>query len=121
MSGEGFEPSKHIASDLESLPFDQTRETWLKNIRDGIRTHNPQIRSLVRYPVAPHGLGSAGIWTRIVRFKVWNANHYITKPKNISLVWLEHTTNGFTVHCSANWATVRKIVLAGFEPATLSS
>ena len=24
MSGEGFEPSKHIASDLESLPFDRS-------------------------------------------------------------------------------------------------
>ena len=81
MSGEGFEPSKHIASDLESLPFDQTRETWQKITHGGIRTRNPQIRSLMRYPVAPHGQkGSAGTWTRIVRFKVWNANHYITKP-----------------------------------------
>ena len=25
---EGFEPSKHVASDLKSLPFDQTREPW---------------------------------------------------------------------------------------------
>ena len=24
MSDEGFEPSKHIASDLESLPFDRS-------------------------------------------------------------------------------------------------
>ena len=24
-------------------------------IHDGIRTRNPQIRSLVRYPIAPHG------------------------------------------------------------------
>ena len=78
------------------------------NTSCGIRTRNPQIRSLVRYPVALHGQGSAGIWTRIVRFKVWNANHYITKPKNISMGWLEHPTNGFTVHCSTNWAIARQ-------------
>ena len=28
MVAEGFEPTKHIASDLKSLPFDQTREYY---------------------------------------------------------------------------------------------
>ena len=28
MSSVGFEPTKHNASDLKSLPFDQTRVTW---------------------------------------------------------------------------------------------
>ena len=49
---EGFEPSKRDASDLKSLPFDQTRERY--HITPcGNRTHNPQIRSLMRYPIAP--------------------------------------------------------------------
>ena len=29
MVAEGFEPSKRDASDLKSLPFDQTRERYL--------------------------------------------------------------------------------------------
>ena len=49
----GFEPTKHNAVDLESTPFD--RSGICANIHDGIRTSNPQIRSLVRYPIAPHG------------------------------------------------------------------
>ena len=81
------------------------------NIHDGTRTRNPQIRSLVRYPITLHGQiltrvnrtpdkwiyspllyqlsysekkkGSAGTWTRVVRFKVWSANHYTTEPDNI--------------------------------------
>ena len=55
MVAEGFEPSKRDASDLKSLPFDQTRERY-QCIHDGDRTRNLQIRSLTRYPVAPHGL-----------------------------------------------------------------
>ena len=53
---EGFEPTKHIALDLESNPFD--RSGILPGIHDGIRTRNLQIRSLTRYPVAPHGQNS---------------------------------------------------------------
>ena len=30
MSSGGFEPPKHIACDLKSHPFDQTRVTWLE-------------------------------------------------------------------------------------------
>ena len=50
----GFEPTKHDALDLKSSPVDQT---WVRYqyIHDGIRTRNLQIRSLTRYPVAPHG------------------------------------------------------------------
>ena len=54
MVAVGFDPTKRIANDLESLPFDQTRAPYLC-IHDGIRTRNLQIRSLTRYPVAPHG------------------------------------------------------------------
>ena len=36
MSDEGFEPSKHIACELESHPFDQTRETWQKISMTGL-------------------------------------------------------------------------------------
>ena len=50
----GFEPTKHIASDLKSLPFD--RSGTLPSIHDGIWTRNLQIRSLTRYPIALHGL-----------------------------------------------------------------
>ena len=58
----GFEPTKHDAIELESIPFDQLGNLCLNYIHDGIRTRNPQIRSLVRYPVTPHGQkGSAGI------------------------------------------------------------
>ena len=61
----GFEPTKHNASELESDPFDRSGIcTYLiykikmifKFIHDGIRTRNLQIRSLTRYPIAPHGL-----------------------------------------------------------------
>ena len=50
----GFEPTKHNAHDLKSGPVDQA---WVRYqyIHDGIRTRNLQIRSLTRYPVAPHG------------------------------------------------------------------
>ena len=50
----GFEPTKHDALDLKSSPVDQA---WVRYhcIHDGIRTRNLQIRSLTRYPVAPHG------------------------------------------------------------------
>ena len=54
MVAEGFEPSKRDASDLKSLPFDQTRERY-QCIHDGDRTRNLQIRSLTRYPIALHG------------------------------------------------------------------
>ena len=50
----GFEPTKHDALDLKSSPVDQA---WVRYqyIHDGIRTRNLQIRSLTRYPIAPHG------------------------------------------------------------------
>ena len=50
----GFEPTKRDALDLKSSPVDQA---WVRYqcIHDGIRTRNLQIRSLTRYPVAPHG------------------------------------------------------------------
>ena len=59
MVAVGFEPTKHIARDLESLPFDRSG-TLPINPKDlftlcGTRTHNLQIRSLTRYPVAPIG------------------------------------------------------------------
>ena len=64
MIAVGFEPTKHIARDLESLPFDRsgtlpfTRSNFTKDNYTlcGTRTHNLQIRSLTRYPVAPIGL-----------------------------------------------------------------
>ena len=62
MTTAGFEPAKHDAQDLKSRPVDQTRERcliafYIKKdfIHDGIWTRNPQIRSLVRYPIALHG------------------------------------------------------------------
>ena len=48
-----FELTKHNAYDLESHPFDQTRVYYQIITSCGIRTHNPQIRSLMRYPIAP--------------------------------------------------------------------
>ena len=69
MIAVGFEPTKHIARDLESLPFDRSGTLPLivkivyqrlfisdKITLCGTRTHNLQIRSLTRYPVAPIGL-----------------------------------------------------------------
>ena len=56
----GFEPTKHNALELESNPFDRsgirTHKFIKKNIsiHDGIRTRNLEIRSLTRYPIAPH-------------------------------------------------------------------
>ena len=68
MIAAGFEPAKRDAQDLKSYPIDQTRGRYLNAslkegfillkkdyIHDGIRTRNLQIRSLPRYPVAPHG------------------------------------------------------------------
>ena len=56
----GFEPTKHNALELESNPFDRSgirTHKIIKNIiiHDGIRTRNLEIRSLTRYPIAPHG------------------------------------------------------------------
>ena len=64
MIAVGFEPTKHDARELESLPFDRsgTLPIYQRSIifgnstLCGTRTHNPQIRSLMRYPVAPIGL-----------------------------------------------------------------
>ena len=63
MIAVGFEPTKHIARDLESLPFDRSGTlsnaqvfNYLNYTLCGTRTHNLQIRSLTRYPVAPIGL-----------------------------------------------------------------
>ena len=60
MTAAGFDPAKRIAHDLKSGPFDLTREHCLvcfstleASTPSGTRTHNPQIRSLMRYPIAP--------------------------------------------------------------------
>ena len=50
-----FELTKHNAYDLESPPFDQTRVYYQIITSCGIRTHNPQIRSLMLYPIEPVG------------------------------------------------------------------
>ena len=62
MTTAGFDPAKRIALDLKSSPVDQTRERCLvcfstleASTLSGTRTHNPQIRSLMRYPIAPIG------------------------------------------------------------------
>ena len=62
MTAAGFDPAKRIAHDLKSGPFDLAREHCLvcfstleASTPSGTRTHNPQIRSLMRYPIAPLG------------------------------------------------------------------
>ena len=95
MSGVGFEPTKHFACDLKSHPFDQTRVTWQKISMTGLEPATP-------------------------RLEVWCAIQ-LRHTDNISLGWLEHPTNGFTVHCSTNWAIVRYKVPPGFEPGSLDS
>ena len=66
MTAAGFEPAKRDAQDLKSRPVDQTRERCLNClhkkdfIHDGIWTRNLEIRSLTRYPIAPHGLHGGG-------------------------------------------------------------
>ena len=55
----GIRTHEAYASDLESLPFDRsgTLPLTIKVFTlCGTRTHNLQIRSLTRYPVAPIGL-----------------------------------------------------------------
>ena len=69
MTAAGFEPAKLDAQDLKSCPVDRLGTLskcslkgrlfcFLKEhfIHDGNRTRNLQIRSLTRYPIAPHGL-----------------------------------------------------------------
>ena len=53
----GIRTHEACAVDLESTPFDRSG-ICAKNIHDGTRTRNPQIRSLVRYPITLHGLYS---------------------------------------------------------------
>ena len=71
---EGFEPSKRVASDLKSLPFDQTRERYLIT-PCGTRTHNPQIRSLMRYPLRQWSISHTGTRTRVGWVKTSYPNH----------------------------------------------
>ena len=102
----GFEPTKHDAIELESIPFDHSG-ICAKNIHDGTRTRNPQFRRLVRYPIAPHGQYISTRF-RSLDLLVMGQALFHWAIEIISLGWLEHPTNGFTVHCSANWAIVRK-------------
>ena len=46
MVAEGFEPSKRDASDLKSLPFDQTRERY-HGVPCGARTHDLELIRLM--------------------------------------------------------------------------
>ena len=54
----GFEPTKHMQAILSRSPL-TAREHYLNPngfvTSCGTRTHNPQIRSLMRYPIAPIG------------------------------------------------------------------
>ena len=59
-------------------------------------------------------IGLAGIWTRIIGFKVQSANHYTTRPQ-FSTTGLEPVTQGTTVPCSTNWAML-SLYIVGFEP-----
>ena len=89
MTTAGFEPAKRDAQDLKSRPFDQT---WVRCllpsikkdfIHDGIRTRNLQIRSLTRYPIAPHG--------QVLRYE-FNESNFLNLI--ISLAGLEPATSG---------------------------
>ena len=74
-----------------SLDQQPTGEAALKNMLDGIRTRNPQIRSLMRYPIAPRG------------------HTYVVKP----MVRFELTTLCLQSRCNNHCA-----VLVRFEPVT---
>ena len=94
----GFEPTKHDALDLKSSPVDQA---WVRYqyIHDGIRTRNLQIRSLTRYPVAPHG-------------QVYGVGFEPTKPYGTSALNWTGSFNHLDTHTE---------VSPGFEPGSLDS
>ena len=54
MTAAGFEPAKLTHKILSLAPLTRLGNAVF-GIHDGIRTRNLQIRSLTRYPVAPHG------------------------------------------------------------------
>ena len=89
---------------LDQRPFSRTA---LKNMLDGIRTRNPQIRSLMRYSIAPTGQfiscatiqafdsnadfvnakvkrGPTGTCTRIEGFRVLSDDHYTIGPEEMA-------------------------------------
>ena len=47
----GFEPTKRIALDLKSNPFDQTRVPMLKNYNDKILFLTELLRVITPYPL----------------------------------------------------------------------
>ena len=55
----GFEPTSVKTQSILSAPPWTARANWLVNVKSkalcGTRTHNLKIRSLTRYPIAPHG------------------------------------------------------------------
>ena len=113
----GFEPTKHMQAILSRSPL-TAREHYLCT-SCGIWTHNPQIRSLMRYPIAPMRQSShTGTRTRVGWVKTSYPNHLdymgITgntfSPGFIKVITpsppagFEPATYRLTAERSANWA-----------------
>ena len=103
---KGLERSKCIANYLKSSIIILGNAT--KCIHDGIRTRNLQIRSLTRYPVAPHGQ-VYGVW-----FEHTKLSHQCLITGSFD--HLDTHTRG-NINSLVTWGNYSSPP-AGFEPAT---